>query len=160
MLKETPNRNSAKIKSAPKNNVLLFAAGFILLLSLVIIGQIKSEDKITIRTGNNYLAAETADTEEERERGLSGRESLDDNNVMLFVFERLARYGIWMKDMKFPIDIVWLDADKNIVDVMNEVSPDTYPEIFHPNSEAKYVIEMSAGNAKKLGLQVGQSLSW
>lgn len=97
------------------------------------------------------FSIERAITEEQRQKGLSGRDSIGVNNVMLFVYDNPGQRCIWMKDMKFAIDIVWLDATHQIVATERNVSPDSYPHNFcHDN--AKYVLEFAAGTADKLGL--------
>lgn len=92
---------------------------------------------------------EVADTEASRERGLSGHAPLNDSEGMLFVFDTDARWGIWMKDMSFPLDIVWADAGGRIVHIERDVSPDTYPRIFAPPVPARYVVELPAGSVAK-----------
>jgi uncharacterized membrane protein (UPF0127 family) len=63
---------------------------------------------------------------------------------MLFVFDAPQRQGFWMKDMKFAIDIVWLDESKSIVHIESNVLPSSYPQIYRPDARAKYVIEFHA----------------
>jgi uncharacterized membrane protein (UPF0127 family) len=88
--------------------------------------------------------------------GLSGRSSLSESSAMLFVFDiESDRYCFWMKDMKFDIDILWLDSKKRIVDAKYAASPSSYPEEFCPKSAARYVLELPAGQALKNGLIIG-----
>lgn len=108
-----------------------------------------------ISVGESWLTVEVADTELARERGLSGRASLKEGTGLLFVFDKDGTWGIWMKDMNFPIDIVWLDASGVVVSVAAEVSPDTYPEVFYPSALARYVLEVPAGYAEKAGIAEG-----
>ncbi len=94
---------------------------------------------------------ERADTDALRQKGLSARDSIGARDTMLFVFDNPAQRCFWMKDMKFSIDMVWLDAAKQIVAIEHNVSPNTYPQNFcHDN--AQYVLEFAAGTAKALGL--------
>jgi uncharacterized protein len=96
------------------------------------------------------------DTEETREVGLGGRDGLADNQAMLFIFDKPDFYEFWMKDMKFPIDIIWLGTDRKIVHIENNVSPETYPDTtFMPESEALYVLETPAGFAEKNNIKIG-----
>ena len=97
---------------------------------------------------------EVAATEEEREKGLGGRESLCRTCAMLFVFEKSERYAFWMKDMRFPIDIVWFLGDR-VVFVAHEVSPD-FSGILEPAVVADRVIELSSGAAKNA--EVGEKV--
>ncbi|MDP3957781.1 MAG: DUF192 domain-containing protein [bacterium] len=97
---------------------------------------------------------ETAMTEEAQERGLGERESLCSTCAMLFVFEEPGRHAFWMKDMRFPIDIVWLSGDK-VVFVAHEVSPD-FSGILDPEVVSDRVIELSSGAAKDA--EVGEEI--
>jgi hypothetical protein len=97
--------------------------------------------------------------EKSRIQGLSGRDSLSDNTVMLFVFDRPGKYGIWMKDMNFPIDIIWLDEKGKVVTVESNVSPDTFPKTFYPASDSLYTIEAKSGFIDKNRLGVGATVS-
>lgn len=99
-------------------------------------------DKIKIQLGEKIYAAEIARTPEARSRGLSGREGLGENDGLLFIFEEPGYPGFWMKDMKFAIDIIWLDENLTVVDVTKNAAPDSYPQIFHPKSPAQYVLEI------------------
>ena len=91
----------------------------------------------------------------ERMKGLSGRESLPDNKAMLFVFDEYSKHNFWMKDMNFPIDIVWLDNFGEVVYLEKDLSPDTFPKSFGPDKPSLYVIEFSSGIVSKINLLVG-----
>jgi uncharacterized membrane protein (UPF0127 family) len=104
------------------------------------------------------ILLEVVDTEEARVKGLSGRERLPDGRGMLFVFDTEDKYGIWMKDMKFPIDILWLDSEHRIVAVEHVVTPETYPKVFYPSVPARFVLELPAGFAKENDFKIGDRL--
>lgn len=111
--------------------------------------------------GGDSILIDVADEKEEQERGLSGRTSLPQNRGMLFVYSEPSRPGFWMKDMRFPIDIVWIGADNKIVAVLPNLSPQTYPDVFSPPEEVapvQYVLEVNAGLVAKLGWQVGDTV--
>ena len=99
-------------------------------------------------------------TPETRTRGLSGMESLSEDSAMLFVFMDPDAYGIWMKEMKFPIDIVWLDEKNKILKIEQNVSPNTYPTVFFPPQKSLYILEANAGFAEKNALSVGKILNF
>ena len=101
------------------------------------IQNIVKKEQNYINFGNLRLNVEIIKTEEERVKGLSLREKLDNDSVVLFVFDKPNFYGIWMKEMLFPIDIAWLDENKKIVSIEANVSPQTYPKIFYPSSKSK-----------------------
>ncbi len=105
--------------------------------------------------GNSTVSLEIADTTETRIKGLSGRDRLDDSHGLLFVFEKPDFYGIWMKEMKFAIDIVWLDENLSVVDFKKSVAPETFPEVFYPVSPALYVLELNAGFLDENSVKIG-----
>lgn len=104
------------------------------------------------------LTLEVADTLSLRRQGLSGRKPLKENTGMLFLYDIPGEYGFWMKDMNFAIDIIWLNNEDEVVTIESRVSPRSYPHVFYPSTFAKKVIEISAGGADKLDLQVGEKL--
>src|SRR5207237_7364107 len=73
---------------------------------------------------------ERADSPRERQLGLSGRQSMTPSHAMLFVFDQPSDACMWMKDMEFDLDMVWLNADKEITKIQENISPETYPESF------------------------------
>lgn len=109
----------------------------------------------TVNMGAGTFRIETMSTEEERERGLSGRQSLARTDAMLFVFPHDDTWGIWMKEMKFPIDIVWLDGDKKVVYIRENAKPEDYPQTYRPAKKARYVIELAAGTIKDKNIREG-----
>jgi uncharacterized membrane protein (UPF0127 family) len=96
---------------------------------------------------------ETVETEEDRMKGLGGREGLCPDCGMLFLFDRPERYGFWMKDMRFPLDIVWIDGDK-VVFVARDV-PTEPLESIAPPVPADKVLEIPAGSAERYGIRPG-----
>lgn len=112
-----------------------------------------AEKQITV--GASALMVEVADTEPLREKGLSGRTGLAEGRGMLFVFEQDGEWGMWMKDMRFSIDIVWADASGTVVTVAQDVSPDTYPQAFLPSVPVRYVLEVPAGYTAQQGIAEG-----
>jgi uncharacterized membrane protein (UPF0127 family) len=73
---------------------------------------------------------------------------------MWFIFPEDKVWKIWMKDMKMPIDIVWLDRDKKVVHIEENVEPDTEPhDVYQPPVPARYVLEMSAGSVQKFAIK-------
>jgi len=102
--------------------------------------------------------ASVAVTPEERQQGLSLTSSLGADIAKLFVFDSDDYWGIWMKDMQYAIDIVWLDSQKTVVHIERGVSPDTYPTVFLPQEPARYVIELQSGVVERLRLQNGDEV--
>lgn len=108
-----------------------------------------------VQVGGVTIPVEVASSQEEQTRGLSGRDSLPEGSGLLFDFKGQGVWGIWMKDMNFPIDIVW--ANDTVVTVAYSISPDTYPQVFTPTSPVRYVLELPAGYAARNGIVEGVS---
>ncbi|HET9850129.1 MAG TPA: DUF192 domain-containing protein [Candidatus Saccharimonadales bacterium] len=115
---------------------------------------------ISLKINGKILNAQTAVTPAQQERGLSGRQCLSAGNAMLFAFPDAGYYYFWMKDMNFPIDIVWLSPAKQVVWINPDTAPSTYPGSFVSPSPAKYVLELKAGQATALGLGTGSYVSF
>ena len=77
---------------------------------------------------------------------------------MLFVFATNERHGLWMKDMLFAIDIIWIDESLTVVGIERGVSPDTYPRTFRPPVPVRYAIETSSGYTDFYGISVGKKV--
>ena len=104
----------------------------------------------TVRVGKHSYEVEVANTTSKREQGLSGRASLPQNTAMLFVFDKPDQACFWMKDMKFPLDIVWIQEDK-VVKVSADTSQNTYPQNFCPDQPVPYVLELNTGSGIRVG---------
>ena len=115
-----------------------------------------TKEKVLIK--NSIFVAYVADSEEERMMGLSGKKFLPTNTGMLFEFDKNSDCGIWMKDMLFPIDIIWLDKNKRIVSKVSDAEPSTYPKVFYPPEKCMYVLEVRAGLIKERGLKLGDEI--
>lgn len=114
------------------------------------------DTRTTLKIGQKLLKIDLADTPALRTLGLSGRDSLAPDHGMLFVFEKPDRYGFWMPEMRFSIDIIWIDTEKKIVHIEKNVSPDSYPKVFTPELPAKYVLEVPAGFSAENNVRVGE----
>lgn len=115
----------------------------------------------TLRLGDGVFKTWVAKTPEEREKGLSGTAKLRDDQAMLFVFGSDSKWSIWMKDMSYPIDIVWLDKDKKVVYIVKNAPPESYPyESFAPKEDARYVVEFPAGTADKKKIDIDKEAAF
>lgn len=118
-----------------------------------------SQPLVTI--GSATWLVELAVEPEERNRGLSGWESLPESAGMLFVFEGDQHLSFWMVDMNFPLDMVWIDSSCRVVDVTLD-APTPLPDQsraelprFRPSSPARFVLEINAGEFNGAQLEVG-----
>ena len=116
---------------------------------------------VTTSTGKK-ISVEVADTVEKRSLGLGKRSGLENGWGMLFVFEKRKQHGFWMKDMEFPLDIIWLDNHR-IAYILRNVQPaksGVIPPVMTPPETVNFVLEIDAGRADELKLQVGQHLKY
>jgi uncharacterized membrane protein (UPF0127 family) len=111
------------------------------------------------------LNVDIADDTCKQTLGLSGREALSDGQGMLFVFNTLGSYGFWMKDMNFPLDIIWLDNTLTVTGIEKNLATSTYnttnpkkSETFGEQYPAEYVLEVPAGYSDENNLKVGEKL--
>lgn len=102
------------------------------------------------------IVAEIADTPAARIRGLSGRSRLEEGRGMLFVFESPAIQGFWMKDMNFPIDIIWIE-NAQVAGIVSQAPPNNDPDrpIYYSPVPVQYVLEIPAGTAEYFGIGLG-----
>lgn len=116
-----------------------------------------------IVVGGIQVTAEIADDEAERKKGLGGRGSLAEKEGMLFVFpEKTSGISFWMKDMRFPIDIIWV-KDQEVVKIDKNAEPeagvaDENLKHYWPGTEINYVLEVAAGFSEKNNLKVGDKI--
>ena len=120
-----------------------------------------------IKIAGKIIKVELALTPQEQEQGLSGRKELKEDKGMLFVFNHIAQYPFWMKDMNFALDIIWLSDDLHVVYIKKNALPESYlpagkagPETFTPSQNAKYVLEVLAGFSEKNNLKVGDKMEF
>lgn len=111
-----------------------------------------------IEVNGERLILEVVRTSEQHALGLSGRERLPAGQGMLFAFAAKDRYGFWMKEMRFPLDIIWIEG-KTIVGIEYGIPAPTLstelPALVRPHQPVDRVLEVSAGEADRLHLKEG-----
>jgi uncharacterized protein len=106
------------------------------------------------------FSVEFATDDASRERGLMMRTTLAPDHGMLFAFSYQAPQAFWMKNTLIPLDILYFDTDRRLVSTQLNVPPckaDPCP-VYPSNAPARYVLELSAGTANRIGVQVGDEL--
>ncbi len=152
------------MKDVLRNKGLLALTGFIsaIFISIFIFqsAQIfKSQDSNTgaqVIINEVVINVEIADESRERQQGLMFRESLSKDTGMLFIFEREGTYSFWMKNMKFSIDIIWINSDWRVVHVEQNLAPcfEVCP-IYVSENTAMYVLEVNSGFANEHFIKEG-----
>lgn len=118
-----------------------------------------------LRAGTQTIHVEIASTAAQGERGLGYRDALDPDAGMIFDLHQSRVPVFWMKGMRFPLDIVWVDASKRVTGVERDVPPepgvaDANLHRYSPPDPARYVAEVNAGAAASLNLTPGAQLSF
>jgi uncharacterized membrane protein (UPF0127 family) len=119
-----------------------------------------NEVRVVFPAHDLVLVAEIAHAgaRDEQARGLGGRDGLPDDHGMIFASDEENRDGLWMKDMRFAIDMLWFDSNLALVDVAENVTPDTYPTIFRPRQPARYALEAPAGFVSRHHIRIGEAI--
>lgn len=106
------------------------------------------------------LSVRVADTNEERQQGLSGVESMDEEAGMIFIFDTEGDYLFWMKDMLIPIDILWINNNLEVVHIEKNVKPDSFPLRYGSPAPARFVLETNAFFAETFDINVGDKINF
>lgn len=114
-----------------------------------------------VKIDDMNITALLALTPEEQSSGLAIKETMKENEGMLFVFDTPKKYSFWMKDMKFPIDIIWLNSNKKIVHIEDRLEPCLFllpcPS-YTPNTDSLYVLEVVSNFTNKHDIRIGEQV--
>ncbi|MFH1486372.1 MAG: DUF192 domain-containing protein [Chloroflexota bacterium] len=115
-------------------------------------------DSLTV--GATEVCVDIAESGEDIGRGLSGREYMAENHGMLFIFQNSFRYGFWMREMKFPLDFIWI-ADGHVIDLTENVPvPESEPlPMYYPSQPVIWVLEVNAGFVGQNGIRIGDRVT-
>lgn len=137
------------------------AAGFLLLIlagGTVLWWQMQQDASMLRLDGQRYHFT-VMRTEAELEKGLSGTDSLPADQAMVFVFPSDGKWPMWMKGMNYPIDIVWLNSDKQVMYSVKNAQPSSYPNTeFVPDRPSRYVIELPSGTVDRTHIEKGDAV--
>ena len=142
-----------------------FSTGQFLTQNATESAQVQTKESTQITVKDLVIKVKIADEPKEQQTGLADNSSLALDEGMMFVFDQSKRNTFWMKDMKFAIDIIWIDDQKKIVDIAPNVPPEPNKgekELtrYKPKSDAKYVLEINAGLSSLHNLQIGDQVSF
>ena len=145
-----------------EKKIFLITIFLIIIVTLTIILFLidRKGEKNLVCFENHCFQVELALTPTEYEYGLMFRKSLDADKGMLFIFKEEGEYPFWMKNTLIPLDIIWIDKNKEVVFINKNTKPcevDSCP-IINPNRKAQYVLELSGGMVDKIGLNVGEKI--
>jgi uncharacterized protein len=117
--------------------------------------------KAAVSVNGFELIADLALTQDQQIKGLAIRNQVNESEGMLFVFQHPSRQSFWMKDMKFPIDIIWLNANRSVVYIVSNLEPCPmrgYCPGYLPDRDSSYVLETSAGFSQRHNVRVGAQI--
>ncbi len=136
--------------------IVFFVLGYILINHLPKVLMLENIKSVLI--AGQSIKVDLALTKETQIQGLSGRAELKENEGMLFIFDHSGIYPFWMKDMNFPIDMIWVNENMKVVYIKKNARPELFPEMYTPNENAKYVLEVVSGFSDKNNLKVGDEV--
>lgn len=116
--------------------------------------------KVKIRS--TVITVEVAATEAQKQKGLGDRSSMAPNHGMLFSYDHKEQYNFWMRGMRFPLDILWIDGNK-IVDITENVpnpKPGESPVVVKPDVAVNRIVEINAGMVEQFGIKVGDTVEY
>ncbi len=137
----------------PIEQKIIFAAFIVLIIFLIFYLKPKTAE---IKIAGKILQAEVADNTITRARGLMYQSS---PKPMLFIFPSPAVEGFWMKNVNFPLDIIWIDSEEKIIGT-DRMEPCVSGEckIYNPPAPIKYALEVEAGFVEKNKVKVGERI--
>jgi uncharacterized protein len=134
----------------------------LLLLLLLLLVSCSGAETVTVVTPDSSIdvTVEIADTFDEQALGLMYRTEMADDHGMLFVFDDLEKRTFWMKNTELVLDIIFIDASGNIVDIKEEFAPCNYDpcELYTSSADSMYVLELNGGFVRSHGIVVGDSV--
>ncbi|MFQ5780465.1 MAG: DUF192 domain-containing protein [Nitrospiria bacterium] len=143
-----------------KRAFLLFSCVILLVLRSAYSEEVSSSRTVTFPSGTK-INAEVADTPKARMTGLMFRDHLPKGGGMLFIFQKAGPHLFWMKNCKFPIDIIWLNEKREIVYISEETPPcksDPCPTYGPTKEKTLYVLEVATGFTQKERLKRGMRI--
>jgi len=145
------------IRICTNNKHFLF---LLLAVPLVFLGCNAADKKHdTVCIHEHCYSVEVAADQEALLTGLMHRDHLDRNSGMLFIFSRATKHSFWMKNTLIPLDMIWMDHAREVVHIEEDVPPckqEPCPR-YIPDRDALYVLELNAGEVKKVGIREGDS---
>lgn len=136
--------------------VVVFLVALIALAVVYVIMPNLPSAATRLKLGDGIFHARLALNDEARQKGLSETSSLGADQALLMAFPESDKWSIWMKDMKYAIDIVWLNENKEVVYIVKNADPEGSDKVsFTPRDKSKYVIELPAGTVSGKSIQTG-----
>jgi len=139
---------------------------FIFIFAIIIGGAVLLDQNIRKTTRacfqDHCFDVELAVKPSEQRRGLMFGERLDLDKGMLFVFKEEKEHSFWMKNTLIPLDIIWINSNKEVVFIGENIFPCSEDpcSVIRPGRDAKYVLEINGGMARQIGLILGDKIDF
>ena len=160
---------SGKMKNKKIILVGLFITLLIIILIILIIFLFKQQtavqtakiEKVCFKQA--CFNVNVSETQEEREKGLMDVEYLDKNSGMLFIFHETGKYNFWMKNTLIPLDIIWINFNKTVVEIKENFQPcieniEKKCEIYYSKENALYVLEVNSNIISENSIKIGDEV--
>lgn len=111
---------------------------------------------VDLKLGDGVYKAQVAKTQEARDKNLTGVSGLAEDQAMLLVYGGDGKWTVTTQNTAFPVDIVWLNKDKQVVYIVKNAPPESYPyDSYVSKDDARYVVELAAGTVGKKAISIG-----
>jgi hypothetical protein len=124
---------------------IIILALLILIIIIILLFRKPSSKSTNVKIGDTTVKAEIADTFITRMKGLMFRKNMPENEGMLFIFDKEDYYSFWMMNMSMPIDMIWINSEKEVVDITKNAQPCRIScQSYQPKEKILYVLEVNA----------------
>ncbi len=140
---------------------IIILSAFVIILLIIFLFKKSPVKYANVKIGKTEIKAEIADNMITRTKGLMFRKTLPDNEGMLFIFDEENYQTFWMMNMSFPIDIIWINKEKKVVDITKNAQPcKLICSTYRPKEKAMYVLEVNSNFTEEHGVKIGSSLEF
>ena len=137
-----------------KSHISLIAVFILVVIGWIVFNNNSFSEQICIE--KTCFNVEIADTDEKKILGLGNRDFLEEKEGMLFPYPEKSAPGFWMKDMRFPIDIIWINLEMKVSGIIKDFQPCESNElcpVVYPDEEIIYVLEINSGLSERYGIK-------
>jgi hypothetical protein len=140
--------------------IIAFAVLILAIIIFMAFSSNQNKKQATVCFNESCFKVELAISNEQKIKGLMNRKSMANDYGMLFVYDNSGIYNFWMKDTLIPLDIIWINENREAVFIKENAEPcmEGVCAAINPGVESKYVLELNAGSAKKIGLNLSNKL--
>jgi uncharacterized protein len=150
------------MKLTPRTVIYIFFSVLLLIVAINFMRTIQQQAVVLTFPSGEQVYLEVADSAEERMMGLFFLDALPEDRGMIFIFDKGEPVRLWTRGYHFPVDILWLDEEFELVSIEEEVplcEKDPCPNYTPGDERAQYAIKISSGQTRERGLKIGDRLN-